>query len=129
MKTLALTTIAVLCTTTAYASCIPVPDKTVTVTLEKILAPIYKVNVPNKDQISPISGCLVFADGQQLGQADQEELCQMSPGTSVNLFITAEACCDHFPNNNPRCGIIFKPADGSETIPGNSISVYLTPTD
>lgn len=126
MKIFTLTTIAVLCTTTAHASCIPVPDKTITVTIEKILVPIHKVNVPNKDEISPISGCLVFANGQQLGQADQDTLCQMAPGTSVSLFITAEACCDHFPNNNPRCGIIFKPEDGSETIYGSSISVYLS---
>lgn len=117
--------IATLCATSTQASCIPAPDKTITVTIEKILAPLQKENIPNKDEISPIDGCLIFADGQQLGQADQENLCQMSPGTTVNLFITQEACCDHFPTTNPRCGIIFKPEDGSETIYGKSTSVYL----
>jgi hypothetical protein len=104
---------------TAFASCMPSPDETKTVTLEKIDAPVFDGNGGEYEK-----ACILHADGSVLGFASDSVLCQHALGKEITVILS-RGCCDTGPDSGDAgCVARSKPAAGKPAH-SNGISVKL----
>lgn len=102
-----------------YASCMPSPDETKTVTLEKIDAPVFDGRGGEYEK-----ACILHAGGGVLGFASDPALCQHALGEKITVILS-RGCCDTGPDSGDAgCVARSKPATG-KAAHSNGISVKL----
>ncbi len=120
MKFLILALLFLFCVSTAHASCMPSPDETKTVTLEKIDAPVFDGNGSEFKK-----GCILHAGGAVLGYASDPALCQHPLGKEIPVILS-RGCCDTGPDSgDAECVARSKPNKGVAAH-SNGISVKLS---
>lgn len=106
---------------TAFASCMPSPDETKTVTLEKIDAPVFDGSGGEYEK-----ACILHASGAVLGFSSSPALCQHALGKEITVILS-RGCCDTGPDSgDAECVARSKPAYGTAAH-SNGIVVKLPP--